>query len=202
VQSESVIPYHACYHQIKIGDVVIFSAGDLPSTVVKVATRSQYVHAAIVLFTHQTQTSNGSIVIAESHVDASQPSLGTGERIIGAQHQWLDHRLKSAGLVWWVPLKVPLTKVQRLRLQTWLKEIEAKRIPYDFRQVAGAALDVGDHLGLENNPDDKALFCSELVTRALQIAGVVESHINPAEQVPADIIRFPCFNPPILIKSQ
>ena len=187
---------------MKTGDVIIFSAADLPSTVVKVATRSQYVHAAIVLFTHQEQPSEGSVIIAESHVDTNLPSLGTGEKIMGAQHQWLEHRLKNEGQAWWVPLKAPLAKDQRLRLQHWLQEIEAQQVPYDFEQVAGAALDMCDNLGLENTPDDKALFCSELVTRALQIAGVIESHINAAEQVPADIVEFPCFLSPILIKPQ
>ncbi|MGF1601243.1 MAG: hypothetical protein ACFCU8_04355 [Thermosynechococcaceae cyanobacterium] len=52
---------------MKIGDVVIFSSADLPSTVVKMATRSSYVHAAIVLSTRQSDTSSGSVVIAESH---------------------------------------------------------------------------------------------------------------------------------------
>ncbi|MEO0373589.1 MAG: hypothetical protein AAF329_02960 [Cyanobacteria bacterium P01_A01_bin.17] len=198
---ESVIPYRTCHHKMKTGDVIVFSTDGLPSTVVKIATRSEYVHTAIVLFTHQEHTSAGSVVIAESHVDVNRPSLGTGEKIMGAQHQWLEHRLKAQGKVWWLPLKVPLVNDQRLRLQNWLQEIEAQQVPYDFGQVAGAALDMGDTMGLENTPDDKALFCSELVTRALQIAGVVESHINAAEQVPADIIQFPCFQPPVLIKS-
>lgn len=187
---------------MKVGDVIIFSANDLPSTVVKVATRSPYVHAAIVLFARQSKTAECSVVIAESHVDTSLPSLGTGEQGMGVQHQWLDHRLQRQGRAWWIPLKAPLISTQRQRMQNWLQEIEAQKVPYDFEQVTGAALDIGDRLGLENTPDDQALFCSELVTRALQIAGVVESHINPAEQVPADIVQFSCFQAPILIKSQ
>ncbi len=187
---------------MKTGDVVMFSGADLPATVVKAVTRSVYVHAAIVLSSRQSETPDCSVIIAESHVDCSLPSLGTGHRIIGVQHQWLDRRLeKSQGPVWWVPLKSPLASDQRQRMQVWLKEIEAKQIPYDFGQVAGSAIDIGDELGLENTPNVSALFCSELVTHALQLAGVVNLHINPAEQVPADIIQFDCFLPPILIKS-
>jgi hypothetical protein len=49
--------------------------------------------------------------------------------------------------------------------------------------------------------DLSALFCSELVTAALQIADVVDPYINPSKQTPADVVNFPCFShPPILIK--
>ncbi len=82
-------------------------------------------------------------------------------------------------------------------MQAWLQDIEAQQTPYDFWQVARAGLSI---LGLDNTPDDTALFCSELVTRALQIAGVIDDLINAAEQVPADIVKFPCFKPPILIQ--
>jgi hypothetical protein len=183
---------------MKTGDVVLFSGTDLPSTVVKVATRSDYVHAAIVLSTDRSEIPDRSVVIAESHIDTSAPSLGTGNAIMGVQHQWLHDRLVQAkGPVWWVSLKVPLLDPQRRAMQVWLQEIEAQQTPYDFLQVARAGLNLW---GLENTPDDAALFCSELVTRALQIAGVVDGQINPAQQVPADIVEFPCFNPPVLIQ--
>lgn len=187
---------------MKTGDVVIFSGDDLPSTVVKVTTRSQYVHAAIVLSARHSETPDCSVIIAESHVDTSLPSLGTGERVVGVQHQWLGHRLvKSQGPVWWLPLKAPLVSEKRQQMQTWLRDLEAQQTPYDFLQVGGAGIDVGDALGFENTPDDDAFFCSELVIRALQIAGAVEAHVNSAEQVPADIIQLSCFHSPILIKT-
>ena len=54
-------------------------------------------------------------------------------------------------------------------------------------------MDLFDHMGFANAADISNLFCSELVTKALQIAGIVDEHITPAEQTPADVVKFSCF---------
>jgi hypothetical protein len=45
------------------------------------------------------------------------------------------------------------------------------------------------------------LFCSELVTCALQLAGVVDETLNPSAQTPADVMEFSCFQEPVLIQG-
>lgn len=191
--------------RIRPGDIITFSGIDLPSTVVKLATQSGYVHVAIVFSVERCQgrSQDGQkvrILLAESHIDTSLPSVGTGERTLGVQLQWLRNRLACAqGPVWWAPLRVPLTDEQIQTLQAWLWNIESQGTPYDFVQAVGAGIDACDRLGFENTPDESAFFCSELVICALQKVGVVDEQLNAAEQTPADLMELPCFQSPVQI---
>lgn len=199
--------YLALCDRIQPGDIIAFSGLDLPSTVVKVATQSGYVHVAIVFSVERTvdgaeDSPSPAILIAESHIDTSLPSVGTGKHTLGVQLQWLRNRLACAqGSVWWAPLRTPLTVEQIQTLQTWLWEVESKEVSYDFVQAVGAGFDTCDRFGLENTPDESAFFCSELVTYALQKVGVVSPQINPSEQTPADLMAFSCFQPSVLIQE-
>jgi hypothetical protein len=188
--------------QIRPGDVIAFSGSDLPSTVVKVATRSHYVHVAIIFSVTANHQGGHNILLAESHIDTSLPSVGTGKRIHGVQLQWLVERLTMPGPIWWAALKTPLSPTALMAMQSWLSDLEQKRIPYDFVQAVEAGIDgllPGDRK-ITTHLDEHALFCSELVTRALQLAGVVDATLNPAEQTPVEVMQFPCFQAPVLIK--
>jgi hypothetical protein len=187
--------------RIKPGDVIAFSGSDIPSEVVKLATRSEYVHVAIALATQPNLDGQRDILITESHIDLSLPSLGTGKRTLGVQIQWLSQRLAhSQGAVWWAALKSPLAEASLETMQTWLRTQEANQIPYDFVQAIGAGLNAIENIEILSRSDTKALFCSELVTCALQLAGVLDHDLNPAEQTPVDVMGFACFDAPILIR--
>lgn len=195
--------YFDLCQQIQPGDVVAFSGCDVPSSVVKIATQSCYVHVAIVLSVDWTAHHEDPILIAESHIDTSLPSEGSGKTLIGVQFQRLSNRIVAAqGPVWWAPLRVPLQKHQLTQMCMWLHQIESRGIPYDFPQAIGAGMDILDKVGLSNQPDFEALFCSELVTRALQIANIVDPEVNPSEKTPADVMQFSCLQKPILISDQ
>jgi hypothetical protein len=196
-----VSSYESVRSRIKPGDVIAFSGQDLPAQVVKVATQSPYVHVAIVTWVDQRADRNNGILIAESHVDASLPSVGTGDRCLGVQFQWLNDRMDTQPPpIWWMPLKLPLAAESLAQMQCWLQQVEDQKTPYDFKQAIGAGL-VSLKMGISNRDDASALFCSELVTRSLQIAGVVDAKINASEQIPANVVQFDCFEPPVLIKS-
>lgn len=187
--------------QIKPGDVIAFSGVDAPSTVVKLATRSEYVHVAIVLSIKQ-QSFSDPILIAESHIDTSLPSVGTGEPLLGVQTQWLSKRLATVhGPVWWAALKVRPSSDRLRKMQTWLLNLEQRQVPYDFPQAIAAGMPILDWLNVEIPTDYSALFCSELVTRALQIAGILEEQVNPSAQTPTDVMNFSCFKPLVLIQN-
>jgi hypothetical protein len=187
--------YQSIRSQIKPGDVIAFSGKDLPSGVVKLATQSKYVHVAIVIWRDVK-----NILIAESHVDVSLPSVGNGKKALGVQLQWLDDRItQQKSPIWWAALKTPLDEAGLAKLRQWSQEIEHQNIPYDFRQAIGVGL---ESLGLKrfNQQDDRAYFCSELVTCALQLAGAIDHELNPARQTPAHVMAFSCFEPEVLIK--
>jgi hypothetical protein len=191
--------YEAVRHHIKIGDVIAFGGHDIGSDVVKFATKSHYSHVGIVFKVHQSGGCGDSVLMAESHIDTSLPSVGTGDRLAGVQFQWVTGRLSvSSGRAWWVPLQTELGRGAIAQMQAWLTEVEAKKTPYDWEQAVGAGIDLPH---FRNRPDFSALFCSELVTRALQLARVVPPQINPSEQTPANVLTFPCWKPPVLIKD-
>ncbi|MBL1176438.1 hypothetical protein [Pantanalinema sp. GBBB05] len=201
-QNYPFLPYAQIRDRLKPGDVIAFSGKDFPSTGVKVATCSSFVHVAIVFQAHEPGSYEDSVLIAESHIDTSLPSVGTGKRILGVQLQWLAQRIAATDCpVWWAALKQPLNSNALSQMQQWLLEVEQRRIPYDFVQAIGAGFDLLDHWGLENRTDDSALFCSELVTRALQIAAVLDMTVNAAEQTPLDVMQFSCFQPIVVIKT-
>lgn len=200
-QNYPFLPYAQIRDRLKPGDVIAFSGKDFPSTGVKVATCSSFVHVAIVFQAHQPGHYEDSVLIAESHIDTSLPSVGTGKPILGVQLQWLTQRITATDCpVWWAALKQPLHPKALSTMQQWLLEVEQQRIPYDFVQAIGAGFDLLDRWGIENQADDSALFCSELVIRALQIAAVVPSEINASEQTPLNVMQLPCFQPIVLIK--
>ncbi|MBE9032467.1 hypothetical protein IQ266_22270 [filamentous cyanobacterium LEGE 11480] len=187
--------------QVKPGDIFAFSGSDLPSQVVKLATRSQYVHVAIVVWVDSRVARNNAILIAESHVDTSLPSVGTGEHGLGVQLQWLNDRVETQpGPIWWIPLAESISEDGIIKMRRWLQMTEAEQTPYDFKQAIAIGLVALGWDGL-SQADDEAFFCSELVAKALQVAGVLEPEINPACHSPADVIDLPCFNAPILLKS-
>jgi hypothetical protein len=187
---------------VKPGDVFAFSGSGLPSQVVKLATQSQYVHVAIVVWVDQRVAQNNAILIAESHVNVRLPSVGTGKRRLGVQFQWLADRVATqSGPIWWIPLVHALDELALETMQQWLQLTEDAETPYDFKQAIGIGLSALGWSGL-SQADDQAFFCSELVTRSLQVAGVLDDSINAAACSPDNVIHLPCFAAPILIKGK
>ena len=203
------LPYATLHKRLKTGDVLAFGGADLPSDVVKLATRSCFVHVAIVFSTDfpadpqdldQMYSQEDSILIMESHVDASLPSVGTGKCTLGVQMQWLSQRLTTYdGKLWWAPLKTPLTAEGIATMQTWLRKMEAEQIPYDFPQAIEVGVAAFTRTQRDHLTDYSALFCSELVTVALQLAGALDQKINASAQTPADVMQFSCLQQPIAI---
>ncbi|MEB3294329.1 MAG: hypothetical protein VKJ24_14315 [Synechococcales bacterium] len=197
---DRTIRYEALRSQVRPGDVFAFSGTGLPSETVKIATQSEFVHVAIVHSVDLNQRQRGSILIAESHIDTSLPSVGTGKKSLGAQLQWLRDRMEqSTTPIWWAPLTTPLTTHQITKMQAWLQEIEQNQTPYDFVQAIGAGMEAMTVLNVHNPADFSALFCSELVTRALQLAQVIDPSVNASEQTPAQVMKFPCLRSPLQV---
>lgn len=143
-----------------------------------------------------------SVLIIESNIEVKQRDANNQDVIKGVQIHWLSKRLEMYdGDVWWVPLQHKLPQKGLLKMQAWLRETHNQKVPYDFVQVCGASLDLFDAFGFENKQDFSSLFCSELVTKALQEAGVISDEVNPSEQTPQDVVTFDCFKEPVLLKK-
>lgn len=188
------ISYAAFRDRVRPGDVIVFTGKDLPSSVVKVATQSDYVHVAIVLSIEPDREDHTCVLLAESHIDMSLPSVGTGSCLPGVQVQWLEERLKNMKQpVRWAALHPPLNAAETVKLQSWLWEIEQNKIGYDFIQAIGAGIG-GVVSEKVNQTDLSALFCSELVTQALKIVGRVFPEVNPSKTTPVDVMALPCLD--------
>ncbi len=75
----------------------------------------------------------------------------------------------------------------------WLTDAHGKRVPYDMMQAMGAGIDIWDYIGVRNDREFSEVFCSEMVAKALQVGGAVDSHLNPSEATPADVCLFDCY---------
>ena len=180
--------------EMKTGDVIAFSGKGQFSDLIKWKTKSNISHVGMVLDTNMSMGIGRSVMLIESTTLINSPDAVTKSMRKGVQMQWLSSRLHSYdGEAYWHPLLDPIPREKRLVMQHWLRSTHKNQIPYDTVQAMGAGMDFFDSLGFANETDLSKLFCSELVTKALQIAGVIDGGINPSEQTPADVLKFPCF---------
>jgi hypothetical protein len=185
----SIRKYSDIREELKVGDVIAFSGKGRVSNLIKFATRSDISHVGIVLESNSPELGH-MVHIIESTSIATTPDIITKELFKGVQIQQLSRRIEHAdGQVYHCPLKRELEECQRIRMVDWLRYKHTERTPYDTIQALGSGLDLLDGLGLENEPDFSSLFCSELVAKAYQVAGILSKDINPSEQTPEDIMN-------------
>ena len=188
--------YQKYRNQMKTGDVIAFSGKGRVSQIIKWKTGSQFSHVGIVLDSDMQGGVGHAVMLIESTSLKSIPDAVHNDIIKGVQIHFLSRRLESYdGKAWWMPLKNELDDFDKNKMQKWLRKKHYERTAYDSFQAIGAGADLFDMvLGIENEPDFSSLFCSELVTKALQVGGVVSDDINPSEQTPEDVANFACFD--------
>ncbi len=194
--------YEKYRDQMKSGDVIAFSGNGNFSKLIKWSTRSNYSHVGMVLKLDLGGGFGKSLLLVESTLLTDLANYDNKPAIRGVQMQWLSKRLQMYnGDAWWIPLKQPLPEYNLRKMQGWLRQTYNKQTPYDDTQIMGAAIDIFDNFKLENKEDFSTIFCSELVTKALKVAGVVSESVNASEQTPQDVVNFPCLQaPPIRLK--
>lgn len=185
----SAMSYEDARGQMKPGDVIAFSGKGNFSEIIKWATRSQVSHVGVIL--------QSKLLIEDA------PQAGMFNQIIestslngfsGVSVSRLSDRIATYdGEMWWLPLS------DKIRANLNLKEfydflIHQDHKPYDTPQAIKSALDAFDSTpglsGLTKNVEDfSKFFCSELVTAALEKAGVIKN-INSSEVTPADLCSF------------
>jgi hypothetical protein len=186
---------------MKTGDIIAFSGTKCISRLNKWITHSRYSHVAIVFEAELGGGFGKSVLIIESAAPQTKRDPYGRKVILGVQIHWLSKRLdRYQGRAWWLPLKHPIAPDKLVEMQAWLRQAYNQRRPFDIFHVVVAGVGFLKKLGF-GHTDLSALYCAELVTAALQIAGVVDPSINPSTQTPADVVNFPCFaKPPILLK--
>lgn len=194
--------YQQIRSSMKTGDVIAFSGKGRVSNIIKWVTHSHFSHVGIVLDSYMGEGLGKSILLVESTSLVNLADAMTGEVIKGVQLQWLSKRLEFYdGEAWWLPLKKEIPENSRYAMQHWLRKHHAQRTPYDSLQAMGAGVDIFDRLQLYNEPDFSSLFCSELVSKAFQVAGLLPETLNPSEQTPENVAQFAFLGEPIQLKN-
>ena len=180
---------------MRTGDVIAFSGKGRVSEVIKTYTRSDISHVGIVF-----KNENGRVIIMESTTLLDKPDLVTGEFIKGVQQQYLSDRIKAYdGLVYWCGLTENIKIQKQADMIKWLSDVHGKRTSYDALGAVLAGSYALNTFDFARDEDFSSLFCSELVTKALQIAGVVSDKVLAASQTPQDVLNFKCIAPKVLL---
>lgn len=188
---------------IKPGDAIAFSGKGFNGKVIRWFTASLYSHIAIVMDTERDCTTDGRIAIAEASSDTRLPDFRNEFRKPGVQihdlWNWIN-AYRDLGQAWWIPLAEPLSDLGVEKMQDWLWEIHDRQVSYSLRKCIGSWLKINRYLPSSDSQYAARLFCSEMVTKALQIAEAIDHSILSCQQTPHEIISFPCFQAPIKIE--
>lgn len=193
--------------QLSPGDVIAFSGNGLDSKIIRWFTQSPYSHVIVVLDRETThKSSDDNILIAESTTYRTVPNFNEQECIKGVQVHRLSHWLdayQTCGKAWWFPLKHKLSQDNMTQMQSWLWEHYHNQASFACYKSVVAGLTRNKYFDPEKNQkltkSATEFFCSELVTEALQVAGIIDYKINPASQTPKDLMSFDCFQEPKLV---
>ena len=168
--------YHQIREDIQDGDIIAFGGGGTVSNLIKLFTRSNVSHVALILKSALESGERLNMIIESTILDGYS----------GVVVNRLSNRLRNyQGEIWWLPLK------QELRDKTnwdgayeWLKS--QKRKAYDSLQAIGAGLDL-----IWNNKEDfDKFFCSELCCVFYEERLEIIKQINSSEVTPIDLCMF------------
>lgn len=162
--------YAKLYQVAQPGDVVAFGGYSTFSKLIKLTTRSCVSHVAIV---HSKQ--DGDIKTVEA--------VNSGVIRSDLREDLREYE----GEMWLLPLYDRRVDIQKM--VSYLNGAIGK--PYDIGQAALSAIDIFDSTSgvYKNREDLRALFCSELVASALDVAGTLIG-VNASEVTPIDLCRF------------
>ncbi|NMH59348.1 hypothetical protein [Alteromonas ponticola] len=186
--------YKQIKDQIQPGDIIAFGGNAILSNWVKLTTQSQVTHVAMVLNQANDGDDTGCTC---SYVIEAMLSLET----VGVAINKLCKRISEYnGDIWWLPLSKEARHSFTANQQRFIDYMQLQQNkPYDLFQLFGATVDCFDrHPWLSrltyNEEDTRRWFCSELVAKGLQMAGVIEG-VNGSEVTPIDICRFTIYQP-------
>ncbi|NEN99165.1 MAG: hypothetical protein F6K50_27890, partial [Moorea sp. SIO3I7] len=121
----------------------------------------------------------------------------------GVQIHYLENWLnayRNYGQAWWVPLAKPLSSEGIDKMQNWLWNLHERQVRYSCWKSIGAWLKVNRYLVPSDSQNIQRIFCSELVTQALQIAGSIDGSVLACQQTPKEAVTFGCFEAPVLLE--
>ena len=184
----TIITYEEARDKMQPGDVMAFSGKGNLSEVIKLFTKSGVSHIGVVYKTKQVNDADPT-----RYMNTLMESTSL-EGFSGVIMTRLSDRIRDYdGNLWWLPLsQTSRSKLDTTKFFDFLVKQEGKA--YDTKQAIKSALDALDDVpflrGATYNKEDLSkFFCSELVTAALEDAGVI-NNVNSSEVTPIDLCTF------------
>ncbi len=189
--------YNSIRESIGFCDVLLFSGKNGVSDIIKDITLSEYSHCAVAIWMDPIVGGDSRLFCVESTTLNTIPDAFDGTLRVGVQLVALGQRLEGYdGKCWLLRQKAPLTNDEKMKCLVWMLQQEVNHVPYDLWGAAKASL------GLPDNADLDKLFCSELVTKVLQLANRVPETINPSAMLPKDVAKFEALCCPEIILDE
>jgi hypothetical protein len=176
--------------------VIAFSGKGNISEVIKWATRSHISHVGVVFESKVVinDTAQEGVIVDVMESTTLSMNKQNSQVISGVRRNRLSDYIKYyEGNMWWLPLSN--TARVNLRLDAFINFLlHNDKKEYDVPQAIMSAIDLLDRVPIlfnttANVEDFSKFFCSELISAALEAAGVIKS-INASEVTPIDLCMF------------
>lgn len=174
------VKYKDARDKIKAGDVIAFGGKGAFSNIIKFGTNSPVSHVGVVMRQERDGEEMRNLLIESTSLDGGG---GVSTSFLSASIDNYD------GEVWWLPLRTIMSYEQYGLFFGFLLDKVGRE--YDMKQAVKSALDLTDAVrGPGYNEEDfSKLFCSELVSGALEASGIIPS-VNASEVTPADLVSW------------
>ena len=175
-----ITKYSAIRHELRTGDIVLFSGKGPVSDVIKYATLSKWSHVGLILKLPEYNF----LTVWESTTLSNVADLETGVPRKGVQLVPLSARVQAySGDIVVRQLKGGILLDAKARLMALRRELRGK--PYERSKLELLKAVYDGPLG-ENREDLSSIFCSELVAEAYQYLGLLPDKPPSNEYTPAD----------------
>lgn len=172
--------------QIRTGDIIAFSGKTYVDEIIKLGTRSNISHVAIVLKSSDL-TNNKYLECDVNQITEAHPSV-----VINC----LKNRIENCDeAIWWLPLKESIRANMKIeKYYDFILRQQGKQ--FDMPQAIKSAIDIFDRFPFRlfkrltyNIQDISKIFCSELTAAALEESEAI-TNINASEVTPIDMCMF------------
>jgi predicted Ser/Thr protein kinase len=207
------IHFHAFYrHLFKTGDLITYNAVGILSSITKLVTNAPFSQVGLILNLPNKYTKKEELYVLEvtrnidKFVDVFTEEKDSGVcifRLIERLHQFPGHA------IWWSPLNRPSEEKKVNEMLSWLWDVykngknpnKKGRITKELRAKGPALRLLMEKFDLGKTESELCELAScDLVTKCLIRLGQVSEDSVHGVPTPLDIVNFPCYSKPVLIR--
>lgn len=181
------------FRELQTGDLILFRCTDTYGSYLVTAYTGEFTHIGMVIVRRDPVTRRKLLLLLES-VSHSDDLFDweTNVQKSGVRQVDLYDRLSSSASHYYgvVKLRFPSPEVQA-EVQRRVEEFTASEGYKDYNGSKAALLRAAFNDGVVDTPQDRqpAYFCSQLICKALQEAGISDENLNAAATIPSDFFQ-------------